>query len=68
MATRFGSGFLLHMTSQMTNQADPHGEASTTKWTPVGWLKELLTGDTSRALFPFFDCGQRSLFFDPLWR
>jgi len=59
-----GSSCLLRMASEMTNEANPRSEASTTRWTPVGWLKQLFTGGTSPALFTFFDCSQCSLFLD----
>ena len=49
--------------SEMTNEANPHCEASATRWTPVGWLKELLSGGKNRALFPLFECGQCPSFF-----
>jgi len=62
MANKSGLSFLLRMASEITIEANLHCEASTTTRTPVGWVKELLTGGTSTALFPFFDCSQCSLF------
>jgi len=53
MANKSGSGFLLRMTSEITNEAKLAIEASTTRWTPVGWVKQLLTGGMSFVLSPF---------------
>ena len=41
------------MASAMNDEANPRKEASTTRWTPVEWLKELFTENRSLTLLPF---------------